>query len=145
VGQGSRLSCSLHGARPGGRRRAVRRCGLRTRPRRRGCDARVCIVRRPAVLTWGGASRVLIADDSDAQVRLLRRVLETDGYHCASASSGEQALDACASEAIDLVLLDVKMPGPDGFTVCRKLKAGATTHLIPVLIMTGAADPGSRL
>jgi len=97
------------------------------------------------VLNWSDAGRVLIADDSDDHVRLLTRVLEKDGYHCTSAPNGQLALEACASQAIDLVLLDVNMPGLDGFTVCRKLKASAMTHLIPVLIMTGASDPGSYL
>jgi putative two-component system response regulator len=93
----------------------------------------------------GEPTRVLIADDSDDQVRLLTRVLTADGYRCLSAPNGRVAFDLCMGGAADIVLMDVQMPGGDGITTCRRLKAAPETHLIPVLVMTGAADPAMHL
>jgi putative two-component system response regulator len=82
---------------------------------------------------------VLVVDDSEEQVRFLRRLLTGDGYRYQSVGDGREAFAACASGAVDIVLLDVHLPGVDGLTVCRQLKAAPETCLIPVLVMTG--DP----
>jgi putative two-component system response regulator len=98
------------------------------------------------MLHWeADSSRVLIVDDSEEQVGFLRRVLRDDGYRCSSVDDGREAVDACLAGAVDIVLLDVHLPGIDGLTVCRQLKAAPETCLIPVLIMTGAADQHARL
>jgi len=89
--------------------------------------------------------RVLIADDSPDHVRLLTRVLTADGCRCESVANGRAAFDACVAGGVDLVLLDVQMPGDDGLTTCRRLKSSPETHLIPVLIMTGMNDPSAHL
>jgi putative two-component system response regulator len=89
--------------------------------------------------------RVLIADDSPDHVRLLTRVLTSDGCRCESVATGRAAFDACVAGGVDLVLLDVQMPGDDGLTTCRRLKSSPETHLIPVLIMTGMSDPSAHL
>jgi putative two-component system response regulator len=80
---------------------------------------------------------VLIVDDSEEQVRFLGRLLTADGYRCQSVLRSSDAVAACAAGGIDIVLLDVHMPGVDGLTVCRQLKATPETCLIPVLVMTG--------
>jgi cyclic di-GMP phosphodiesterase len=94
---------------------------------------------------WGDPTRVLIADDSAEQVRLLTRVLTAEGYRCLSATNGHVAFDLCVGGDADIVLLDVQMPGVDGLTTCRRLKAAPETHLIPVLVMTGMVEPRSHL
>jgi diguanylate cyclase (GGDEF)-like protein len=83
---------------------------------------------------------VLIVDDSDATRQSLRVLLESKGHHdVLSVASGEEALGLLAPEgpAVDVILMDVEMPGPDGIETCRRLMA--TPHLrdVPVLIVTG--------
>ncbi len=89
--------------------------------------------------------RVLIVDDSEDHVRLLTRVLSADGYDCVTARNGDAAFEICADGGADIVMLDVHLPGTDGLAVCRRLKNAPLTQLIPVLMMTGAADPGTHL
>ena len=89
--------------------------------------------------------RVLIVDDSVAQIALLERVLTADGYRCISVTDGREAFAICASGDVDVVLTDLNMPEIDGLTVCRQLKASPETCLLPVLIMTGAANRQSHL
>jgi len=88
---------------------------------------------------------VLIVDDSEEQVRFLRRLLEREGYRCQWVFNGNEAVAACTTGAIDIVLLDVHLPGTDGLTVCRRLKAAPETCLLPVLVMTGDTDHDSHV
>src|SRR2546425_8253300 len=81
-------------------------------------------------------SKILIVDDEPFNVDYLEQELEDLGYETVSATNGQEALAKVAAEAPDLVLLDVLMPGMDGFTVCRFLKEREETQLIPVVIMT---------
>jgi len=84
--------------------------------------------------------RVLIVDD-DALSRTTAEALLTPlGYHLRSAASGEEALAAVAQEAPDLVLMDVMMPGLDGFEVCRRLRELQHTGYIPVILVTAMDD-----
>src|SRR4051812_30659986 len=87
---------------------------------------------------------VLIVDDSEEQVRFLRRLLEREGYRCQSVVDGNKAVAACSTGAIDIVLLDVHLPGTNGLTVCRQLKAAPETCLLPVLVMTGDSGRDSH-
>lgn len=91
------------------------------------------------------AARVLIVDDSLAQIALLERVLTAEGYRCIAVTDGREAFAICAGGGADVVLTDLNMPEIDGLTVCRQLKASPETCLIPVLIMTGAANRQSHL
>jgi response regulator RpfG family c-di-GMP phosphodiesterase len=92
--------------------------------------------------------RILIVDDYQANVELVRRWLTTDGYHVLTAASGEVALAAVLQHHPDLVLLDIMIPEPDGFTVCRRLKQDPATSQIPVIFMSGlqpsATERGAR-
>jgi putative two-component system response regulator len=88
---------------------------------------------------------VLVVDDSEEQTRFLRRLQTRDGYQCVSAPNGSDAPAACASGGIDIVLLDVHLPGMDGLTVCRQLKGTPDTCLIPVLVMTGDSRRESQV
>src|SRR5437867_1421178 len=97
------------------------------------------------MIRWGDPPRVLIVDDSEEQVRFLRRVLTADGYRCLSTAHGNDVFDTCLDGTMDIVLMDVNMPEVDGLTICRRLKAASETCLIPVLIMTGLTDRTSHL
>jgi signal transduction histidine kinase/CheY-like chemotaxis protein len=89
--------------------------------------------------------RVLIADD-DAGVRsALEAVLSCEGYELAFASSGPEALERAASFTPDLLLLDVMMPGMDGYAVCQRLRADPLLAEVPVIMITALDDHASRL
>jgi response regulator RpfG family c-di-GMP phosphodiesterase len=92
--------------------------------------------------------RILVVDDYQANVELLRRWLTSDGYDVLTANSGEAALAAVVQHHPDLVLLDIIMPEPDGFTVCRRLKQDPETSQIPIIFMSGleqsATEMGAR-
>jgi cyclic di-GMP phosphodiesterase len=89
-------------------------------------------------------AKILVVED-DARVReILIRFLSDQGYQPIPAGSGEEGLRLVACERPDLVLLDVNLPGIDGFEVCRRLKENESTALIPVTILTGLQDAHSR-
>ena len=81
-------------------------------------------------------ARVLLVDDTSENLRLLRLVLESGGYSILVATSGEAALRVARSAHPHLILLDVQMPGMDGFETCRRLKEDETTQAIPVIFVT---------
>ncbi len=91
------------------------------------------------------AGKVFVADDSPATVGLFHRVLTAKGFEVCAATDGAAALAAILHERPDLVLLDVVMPGLDGFEVCRRLKAMPETRLLPVVLVTGLNDRDTRL
>lgn len=90
-------------------------------------------------------ARVLVVDDIATNVKLLQARLSAEYFEVVTASSGYEALDICARERIDVVLLDVMMPGLDGFEVCRRLKRDPKTHHIPVVMVTALDQPSDRL
>lgn len=90
-------------------------------------------------------ARVLVVDDVPANVRLLEARLAAEYYEVATASNGVDALDICEKGKIDLVLLDVMMPGLDGFEVCRRLKGDPATAHIPVVIVTALDRVSDRV
>ena len=81
-------------------------------------------------------ARILVVDDIDANVRLLEAKLTAEYYDVMTASDGPSALAMAARERPDIVLLDVMMPGMDGFEVCRRLKDDPVTRHIPVVLVT---------
>jgi class 3 adenylate cyclase len=87
-----------------------------------------------------GPGRVLVVDDAPQNVRLLDAVLSPRGYDVVSACSGEDALAKARSGEPDLVLLDVLMPGMDGYEVCRRLRAEASTRFLPVIMLTASGE-----
>ncbi len=88
---------------------------------------------------------VLVADDDDGSRELLASILESRGYVVIRASDGDEALAILRKETIDLALLDVRMPGQNGFGVCQAIKNDPATRLIPVVLVTGLSDSGSRI
>ena len=83
---------------------------------------------------------MLIVDDEPLNVDLLEQELAAAGYRTLAAQSGEDALAVAAKSKPDLILLDVMMPGIDGYETCKRMKAGATTRMIPVIFLTALSD-----
>jgi two-component system cell cycle response regulator len=90
-------------------------------------------------------ARVLVVDDVLANVKLLEARLTAEYFEVVTAMSGQEALDICARAQCDIVLLDIMMPGMDGFEVCRRLKADPATHHIPIVIITALDQPSDRV
>ena len=90
-------------------------------------------------------ARILVVDDEDRNRKLLVAMLEAEGYSASEAADGEQALELVRQSPPDMVLLDIMMPGIDGYEVARQLKADAVTKSIPVVMVTALDDRASRL
>ena len=83
--------------------------------------------------------RILIVDDDPSIVDLLETFLQNE-YRVTVATHGEQAIELCRQQLPDLVLLDVMMPGPDGYEVCRRLKSDVATRDVPIIFVTARAE-----
>ena len=83
---------------------------------------------------------ILAVDDQPQNLRLLDAVLVPRGYRLITASSGEQALEQLGEAVPDLVLLDVVMPGIDGYEVCRRIRNNPATAFLPVVMITASGD-----
>ncbi len=81
--------------------------------------------------------KILIVDDDPSIVRLIQHSLEKQGYVIVSASNGLQALKKAVSDEFALVILDLMLPGIDGFEVCQRLKADPQTCEVPILMLSG--------
>jgi two-component system, cell cycle response regulator len=90
-------------------------------------------------------ARILVVDDVDANIKLLEARLTAEYFEVCTAHSGPEALQICARERADVVLLDVMMPGMDGFEVCRRLKADPSLRHIPVIMVTALDQPSDRV
>jgi len=90
-------------------------------------------------------ARILVVDDIPANVKLLEAKLSAEYYDVLTASNGQEGLDVAASRAPDLILLDVMMPGMDGFEVCERLKADPKTAHIPVVMITALSEMSDRV
>ena len=86
------------------------------------------------------AGVVLVVDDKSANRRLLEAVLSPRGYRVVTAESGEAALRLLAEDRPDVVLLDIVMPGIDGYEVCRRIRADEQTALLPVVMITASGE-----
>jgi class 3 adenylate cyclase len=84
--------------------------------------------------------RVLVVDDAFENLELLDAILSPRGYTVLRASSGEEALTKIADDEPDLVLLDVVMPGMDGYEVCRRLREDTATQILPVIMVTASGS-----
>ena len=91
------------------------------------------------------AKTILIVDDVPANLEVVSRHLENHGYHAVVAQSGQEGVERAERVRPNLILLDVLMPGIDGFETCRRLKADAHTHDIPVIFMTALGDTADKL
>lgn len=91
------------------------------------------------------SARILVVDDLLPNVKLLEAKLTAEYFNVITAFSGPDALEAVAANPPDLILLDVMMPGMDGFEVCRRLKADIKTRHIPVVMVTALSDVEDRV
>ncbi len=85
------------------------------------------------------SDRILIVEDEKDVVRLLRMILEESGYEVFSVSTGEEVFDFLDNQAVDILLLDIILPGMDGYEVCRRLKTRRQTNMIPIIMLTARA------
>jgi two-component system, cell cycle response regulator len=90
-------------------------------------------------------ARVLVVDDIPSNIKLLEARLAAEYFDVASASNGAEALTRIAEQEPDIVLLDVMMPGMDGFEVCRRIKKNPATAHIPVVMVTALDQTSDRV
>jgi two-component system cell cycle response regulator len=91
------------------------------------------------------SARILIVDDIEANRRLLQAKLEAQYHSVILASNGPQAIEMARTHDPEIILLDVMMPGMDGYEVCRRLKADPVTSHIPVVMVTALSDAEDRV
>jgi PleD family two-component response regulator len=91
-------------------------------------------------MTLSANADILIVDDTPANLNVLSAILGKRGYRVRPAINGALALKAAQKAAPDLILLDVQMPGMDGYEVCRQLKGDAQTRAIPVIFISALDD-----
>ncbi len=90
-------------------------------------------------------AHLLIVDDRVDELRLLIELLREQNYRLSVAFDGAQAYQRAQARAPDLILMDVRMPGTDGFTACRLLKSDPATAHIPIIFLTSSSDLDERL
>ncbi|HEY2596225.1 MAG TPA: response regulator, partial [Chloroflexota bacterium] len=91
-------------------------------------------------LAKSGSRRVLIIEDDSATRKLLSVGLQNHGFEAVEAADGDAGITAAFTESPDLVLLDLRLPGTDGFGVLQQLKRSPATAQIPVIVVTGDED-----
>src|SRR5512147_2028907 len=92
-----------------------------------------------------GFNRLLVVDDTAANRQLLTNLLTAHGYIVHPASDGELALEFVRTTLPDLILLDIRMPGMDGYEVCRRLKADERTREVPIIFISILADERDKV
>jgi CheY-like chemotaxis protein len=88
--------------------------------------------------------KILLVEDNDMNRDMLSRRLERKGYAVVVALDGQQGLEAARSESPDLILMDMSLPGLDGWEATRQIKAAPETRSIPVVALTAHVMPGDR-
>jgi len=88
---------------------------------------------------------ILVVDDDETNLLVIEKMLKPHGCLVQKATSGQQALDMVWEELPDVILLDVMMPGMNGFEVCQKLKGGESTRLVPIIIVTALQEKEDRI
>ncbi len=86
------------------------------------------------------AQTILVVDDEAVLIEAITSLLERAGYQVIKASDGEQALEIARRETVDLLLLDIVLPGMDGLEVCRQLRRRKETTTIPIMILTAKSE-----
>ena len=90
-------------------------------------------------------ARILIADDQPLNRRLLEVMLSQEGFVFLTAARGDEALAIVAQQPPDLILLDVMMPGMDGYQVAAMIKGNLATKHIPIIMVSGLHDSGAKM
>jgi len=87
------------------------------------------------------AERILVVDDEPRYVRAIQVNLEASGYEVLAARDGQTAIELAADEEPDLIVLDIRMPGLDGFEACRRIREFST---VPIIMLTGLGSDGTN-
>ncbi len=85
---------------------------------------------------------LVVEDDPDAR-KALRLILKLDGFDVSTAATGQEAIQALQADPPDLLVLDVILPDQDGYEVCRQVRANPSTARVPIVMLSGKADPES--
>ncbi|HXX11199.1 MAG TPA: response regulator [Burkholderiales bacterium] len=88
------------------------------------------------------SKRILLVEDQEDNRRIMRDLLSASGYQLVEANDGEQGLALASSEVPDLILMDIQLPGLDGYEVTRRIKANAALSHIPIIAVTSYALSG---
>ena len=88
---------------------------------------------------------ILVVDDEDVNTKLLEAYLSPRGYDVICAANGQEALSKIMVNKVDLLLLDVMMPGPNGFEITRQLRENENTRLIPIVLITALKETADRV
>ncbi len=96
------------------------------------------------------SKRILIIEDDPSSMRLMKYTLEHEGYQVLTATNGLEGLHKALSEAIDLVVLDIMLPGIDGYNICERLRNEEQTARLPIIMVSAKArgidrDTGLKL
>jgi two-component system sensor histidine kinase/response regulator len=91
------------------------------------------------------APRILVVDDTPENLELLESYLRSQGYQVFALPNGDMALRAATKDHPDLILLDIVMPGLDGYQVCERLKADPATREIPVVFLSALDELGDKV
>ncbi|MFZ8887193.1 MAG: response regulator [Steroidobacteraceae bacterium] len=90
-------------------------------------------------------ARILIVDDSPTEVFQMRKALEAGGFEVDTAADGAEAIRKVQAERPDLILMDIVMPGMDGFRATRQLSKDPDTRAIPIIVITGKEGESDRV
>lgn len=93
----------------------------------------------------GLMAKILIVDDDKLVTDLLEKLLKADGFDAVAVNDSSKAVDTAKAESPDLILLDLMMPQPDGFRVCRMLREEIDFIYTPIIIVTALDDSDSRV
>jgi DNA-binding response OmpR family regulator len=100
-------------------------------------------VRRSAPIAKGAC--VLLVDDEDALRRVMRDLLARDGYDVVEARTGAEALDQVDRHAPDIIVLDLNLPGMDGYSVLSEIRSRPATQRIPIIVLTAKGDEDNEV
>jgi DNA-binding response OmpR family regulator len=89
--------------------------------------------------------RILIVDDDKGTTDLIEKIMESEGYEAISVNESNKAMQAATDLEPDLIVLDLMMPEPTGFQLCRMLRANHSFAITPIVIVTALDDSDSRL
>jgi DNA-binding response OmpR family regulator len=96
-------------------------------------------------LARGRGTKVLLVEDEEQLRRVMKDLLERDGYIVSEARDGIQALDQVDRHAPDIIVLDLNLPGLDGYSVLQQLRSRAGTRTIPVMVLTAKGDEDNEV
>ncbi len=89
-------------------------------------------------------NKVLVIEDNDQNIYLVNFILEKHGFHVIQARNGEEGIRLALQQEPDLILLDIQLPGMDGYTVARALRKIESIKSVPIIAVTSYAMPGDR-